>query len=73
MSIRAILRRHIYGINHKGEWCRIAKTLCQEGYCVECYIWQQWSQGLCILGGEFGGNKWHDVKTGEVREPKKEG
>ncbi len=23
---------------------------------------------LCILGGQFGGNKWHDVKTGEVRE-----
>ena len=25
---------------------------------------------LSILGGEFGGNKWHDVKTGEVREVK---
>ena len=25
---------------------------------------------LCILGGEFGGIAWHDVKTGEVREPK---
>ncbi len=25
---------------------------------------------LCILGGEFSGNKWHDTKTGEVREAK---
>jgi hypothetical protein len=26
---------------HKGQWCPIQETFCQEGYCLECEIFRQ--------------------------------
>ena len=35
------MNRFLYGMNHKGKWCRLANTTCQEGYCCNCHVWQR--------------------------------
>ena len=33
-------------INHKGSFCTLTGTFCQEGYCSECEIYQNYLRGV---------------------------
>ena len=35
-----MLNRHQYAMYHKGEWCRLLNSTCQEGYCYNCEVWR---------------------------------
>ncbi len=48
--------------NYKGKSCLYQPILCQEGYCSECNIYEEWCKIMwedCIINGEMG-----DVKYG---------